>query len=165
MQETFPQLATAIHLTEGVGILTRLPLKTHSTTAATSASFCPFWTQALDPHCFLFFSSALKHQIATKEKKISAHFMDVQMQAGGDGGDNCGVFAIAFATALCCATHLASSSFIRGPFHTTSFGALRGGSLQCSPSTEVGVMKIESSQQRPLLYSAHAECLSFLELK
>ena len=50
-----------------------------------------------------FFSSALKHQIAallaTKEKKFSVHFMDVQMQAGGD---DCGVFAIAFATALCC---------------------------------------------------------------
>ena len=48
-------------------------------------------------------SSALKHQIAallaTKEKKISVHFMDVQMQAGGD---DCGLFAIAFATALCC---------------------------------------------------------------
>ena len=48
-------------------------------------------------------SSALKWQIAallaTKEKKISVHFMDVQMQAGGD---DCGVVAIVFATALCC---------------------------------------------------------------
>ena len=105
-------------------------------------------------------SSALKWQIAallaTKEKKI--HFMDVQMQAGGD---ECGVFSIAFATA----THLASSSYIRGPCDATSSVALRGGTLQCSLSTEVDVMKTELNQRRPLLYSAHAECLSFLELK
>ena len=47
-------------------------------------------------------SPALKRQIAallaTKEHKISVHFMDVQMQAGGS---DCGLFAIAFATSLC----------------------------------------------------------------
>ena len=47
-------------------------------------------------------SPALKRQIAallaTKERKISVHFMDVQMQAGSS---DCGLFAIAFATSLC----------------------------------------------------------------
>ena len=47
-------------------------------------------------------SPALKRQIAarlaTKEHKISVHFMDVQMQAGGS---DCGLFAIAFSTSLC----------------------------------------------------------------
>ena len=47
-------------------------------------------------------SPALKRQIAallaTKEHKISVHFMDVHMQA--DGSD-CGLLAIAFATSLC----------------------------------------------------------------
>ena len=48
-------------------------------------------------------SSALKCQIATllatKERQIVVHFMDVQMQAGCD---DCGAFAIAFTLALCC---------------------------------------------------------------
>ena len=47
-------------------------------------------------------SPALKCQIAallaTKEQKISVHFMDVQMQARGS---DCGLFAITFATSLC----------------------------------------------------------------
>ena len=100
--------------------------------------------------------SALKHQIAallaTKEKcsqvVTTVEYLQLHLPQ------------------LCAvATHLASSSFIRGPCDATSFIALRGGSLQCSPSTEVDEMKTESNQRRPLLYSAHGECLSFLELK
>ena len=68
--------------------------------------------------------------LATKEHKISVHFMDVQMQAGGS---DCGLFAIAL---------------IRVPCANISYAALKGAILKCSPLAKTGRAKTKLRQRR-----------------